>query len=60
MHLNKIQAVTIAFVLLLAILSSPYLSAQIEPQPCNDPDNNGIGCYYETAGILCTPDQLDA
>jgi gliding motility-associated-like protein len=33
--------------------------AQVEPQPCDDPDNEGVGCYCDTAGILCTPDELD-
>ncbi len=35
------------------------ISAQFEALPCDDPDNNGVGCFCETAGILCTPDDLD-
>ena len=27
--------------------------------PCTDPANEGIGCFCETAGILCSTDDLD-
>ena len=41
------------------LLFSIGLIAQVEPTPCDDPDNEGVGCYCDTAGILCTPDELD-
>ena len=49
----------IAFICFLLTFFSIGLYAQQEPEPCEDPDNNGVGCFCETAGILCTPDQLD-
>lgn len=58
MQVIKIAAVTITKVLLLVMLSCPILNAQFEVLPCDDPDNNGVGCYCSTAGILCTPDLL--
>jgi len=32
--------------------------AQTVPEPCTNPPN-GVGCLCSTAGILCTPDDLD-
>lgn len=58
MQLNKIPRITMTLFFFFAMFHID-LSAQMEPQPCDDPDNNGIGCYCETAGILCTPDELD-
>ncbi len=49
----------LARIIFIWLLFSISLFAQIEPQPCDDPDNEGVGCYCDTAGILCTPDELD-
>ena len=46
-------------VLSIHLFFSLGISAQPEPLPCDDPDNNGVGCYCETAGTLCTTDDLD-
>ena len=46
-------------ILFVHLFFSITISAQAEPLPCDDPDNGGVGCYCETAGILCTPDDLD-
>jgi gliding motility-associated-like protein len=58
MQLNRIPGITITLIFFFAMLNID-LSAQFEVLPCDDPDNNGVGCYCETAGVLCTPDLLD-
>jgi len=61
MLLSKNSAITttIALSILLQMLLGSSLQAQVFPQPCETPESNGTGCFCETAGILCTPDQLD-
>lgn len=60
MELMKIPAIPVTCLLILGmLLFSNNLQAQIYPQPCEDPANDGVGCFCETAGILCTPDELD-
>ena len=59
MRVSKLTAITITSILLMVLSLDYKLMAQIEPMPCDDPDNDGVGCFCETAGILCTPDQLD-
>lgn len=59
MQLNKFSAIPITYVLFFLILASNSVFAQFEVLPCDDPDNNGVGCYCETAGVLCTPDLLN-
>ncbi|MEM9545514.1 MAG: gliding motility-associated C-terminal domain-containing protein [Bacteroidota bacterium] len=59
MQLNKIAARPITHVFLLILFFNANALGQFEVLPCDDPDNNGVGCYCETAGILCTPDLLD-
>ncbi|MDF1698981.1 MAG: hypothetical protein P1U56_24225, partial [Saprospiraceae bacterium] len=59
MQLKRITAVTITRIFLFVLLASSTVTSQQVPEPCEDPDNNGIGCFCETAGILCTPDELD-
>ncbi len=46
-------------VLSIQLFLSTTFFGQLEPLPCDDPDNFAIGCFCETAGILCTPDELD-
>ena len=55
---NKLfRKFTLTLSTLLFFYSS--LSAQFDVSPCTDPDNNGIGCFCETAGFICSPDELD-
>jgi len=58
MQLIKNLGITITLISFL-ILFTIDIYAQFDPLPCDDPENNGIGCYCESAGILCTPDLLD-
>lgn len=59
--MKKSNSFFVRLILVLSVHLFVFLtiSAQFDVLPCNDPDNNGVGCYCETAGILCTPDLLD-
>ena len=60
MLLDKTTAITTVTLFLFLLLPfGPRLHAQVFPQPCELPESSGIGCFCETAGILCTPDVLD-
>jgi len=59
MQLTKMHIVRKILFGVVCLLALNISYAQVEPTPCDDPDNDGVGCYCETAGILCTPDELD-
>lgn len=44
--------------LLYLIISVSTAAGQVTPEPCTNPPN-GVGCLCSTAGILCTPEDLD-
>ncbi|MEM9546858.1 MAG: T9SS type A sorting domain-containing protein [Bacteroidota bacterium] len=57
----KLNSITRGFLLILTLhlFWANKLTAQVDPTPCTDPFNNDVGCFCETAGLICSPDQLD-